>query len=150
MYSPNDYGAVQMLWPVGEYHDIKVPEPTLPRIEGARGTDDGQKLEWVQAIRAGKPSMALSNFDYASNLTESMLLGNVAVRSGQADRLQPRNRRDRRQLVGLAVSQALFPQGLGDLSDAGDPSRSRDSTRSPMGNVGGVGRLRRTFASSRL
>ena len=84
MYSPNDYGAVQMLWPVGEYHDIKVPEPTLPRIEGARGIDDGQKLEWVQAIRAGKPSLALSNFDYASTLAESMLLGNVAVRSGQA------------------------------------------------------------------
>ena len=37
----------------------------------------------VKAIRAGKPSLALSNFDYASNLTESMLLGNVAVRSGQ-------------------------------------------------------------------
>jgi predicted dehydrogenase len=84
MYSPNDYGAVQMLWPAGEYKDLKVPERTLPRIEGAHGDDDGQKLEWVQAIRAGKPSLALSNFDYASTLTESMLLGNVAVRSGQA------------------------------------------------------------------
>ena len=84
MYSPNDYGAVQMLWPVGDYKDIKVPEPMLPRITGAHGTDDGQKLEWVQAIRAGKPSLALSNFDYASTLAESMLLGNVAVRSGQA------------------------------------------------------------------
>jgi predicted dehydrogenase len=89
MYSPNDYGAVQMLWPVGSYHDIKVPEPTLSRIEGARGIDDGQKLEWVQAIRAGKPQLALSNFDYASNLTESMLLGNIAVRSGQAIEYNP-------------------------------------------------------------
>ena len=43
-----------------------------------------KSCEWVQAIRAGKPSLALSNFDYASTLTESMLLGNVAVRSGQA------------------------------------------------------------------
>ena len=25
-----------MLWPVGDYKDIKVPEPTLPRIDGAR------------------------------------------------------------------------------------------------------------------
>jgi len=84
MYSPNDYGAVQMLWPKGEFKDIKVPEPSLPRVTGARGIDDAQKLEWVQAIRAGKPAIALSNFDYASTLTESMLLGNVAVRSGQA------------------------------------------------------------------
>jgi len=84
MYSPNDYGAVQMLWPSREFKDIKVPEPSLPRVKGAHGTDDAQKLEWVQAIRAGKPVIALSNFDYASTLTESMLLGNVAVRSGQA------------------------------------------------------------------
>jgi predicted dehydrogenase len=89
MYSPNDYGAVQMLWPVGDYKDIKVPEPTLSRVKGARGIDDAQKLEWVEAIRAGKPSMALSNFDYASTLAESMLLGNVAVRSGQAIEYRP-------------------------------------------------------------
>jgi predicted dehydrogenase len=83
MYSPNDYGAVQILWPKGDYKNLKAPEPTLSRISGARGTDDAQKLEWVQAIRAGKPAIAQSNFDYASTLTESMLLGNVAVRSGQ-------------------------------------------------------------------
>jgi predicted dehydrogenase len=84
MYSPNDYGAVQMLWPKGAFKEIKVPEPELPRIVGGYGTDDSQKLEWVRAIRAGKPALALSNFDYASTITESMLLGNVAVRSGQA------------------------------------------------------------------
>ena len=35
------------------------------------------------SARASRPD-ALSNFDYASVLTESMLLGNVAVRSGEA------------------------------------------------------------------
>ena len=34
MYSPNDYGAVQMLWPAGEYKDLKVADRILPRIEG--------------------------------------------------------------------------------------------------------------------
>jgi predicted dehydrogenase len=89
MYSPNDYGAVQMLWPNDEYHDIKVPDPSLSRAAGTRGIDDAQKGEWVQAIRAGKPAIALSNFDYASTLTESMLLGNIAVRSGQAIDYRP-------------------------------------------------------------
>jgi predicted dehydrogenase len=92
MYSPNDYGAVQMLWPTGDYQDLKVPEPSLPRIEGvtsSRQTDAGQKREWVQAIRAGKPSLALSNFDYAATMTESMLLGNIAVRSGQTIEYKP-------------------------------------------------------------
>jgi predicted dehydrogenase len=89
MYSPNDYGAVQVFWPTREYADLKFPEPSLPRIKDARGIDDGQKKEWVEAIKAGKPALALSNFDYAATLTESMLLGNVAVRSGQAIEYKP-------------------------------------------------------------
>lgn len=89
MYSPNDYGAQQVLWPVADFQDYKAPEPTLPRIEGQGGTDDNQKKEWVEAIRAGKPKATLSNFDYASNLTESMLLGNIAVRSGEAFNYDP-------------------------------------------------------------
>ena len=40
--------------------------------------DDGMKVEWVAAIRGGPA--AYSNFEIASRLTESMLLGNVAIR----------------------------------------------------------------------
>jgi len=105
MYSPNDYGAVQMFWPAGKNQELNVPERSLPRIEGARG-DDAHKLEWVQAIRAGKPSLALSNFDYAATLTESMLLGNVAVRSGQAFDYNP----ETGEIAGSAsASQYLKP-----------------------------------------
>ena len=43
----------------------------------------GQKNEWVEAIKAGKPELALSNFDYAGLLTERFLLGNVAIRTGR-------------------------------------------------------------------
>ena len=45
------------------------------------GPDDNQKKEWIQAIQGG--TAPLSNFDYASVLTESMLLGNVAIRVGK-------------------------------------------------------------------
>ena len=37
--------------------------------------------EWLNAIRGGPATM--SNFDYASRLTELALLGNVAIRVGQ-------------------------------------------------------------------
>ena len=84
MYSPNDYGANQVVWPKDDYTELKIPEPFLPRHKNPRDLDTNQKREWVEAIRAGKPSLALSNFDYSATLTESMLLGNVAVRSGQA------------------------------------------------------------------
>jgi predicted dehydrogenase len=84
MYSPNDYGANQVFWPRGDYTDLKVPEPSLPRLSGRRDIDNNHKGEWVAAIRAGKPEIALSNFDYSATLTEAMLLGNIAVRSGEA------------------------------------------------------------------
>jgi predicted dehydrogenase len=84
LYSPSDYGSAQVLWPEEKFKDYKDPEKTMPRIQGDGGEDDNQKREWVEAIRAGKPSHAQSSFDYASVLTESMLLGNVAVRSGEA------------------------------------------------------------------
>jgi predicted dehydrogenase len=84
MYSPNDYGAKQVVWPKEGYVELKAPEQTLPRHERGRDIDANQKREWVTAIRAGKPAMALSNFDYAATLTESMLLGNIATRSGKA------------------------------------------------------------------
>ncbi len=90
MYSPSDYGAEQSLWPEETFKGLKDPERVLPRIEGGgRNEDDNQKREWIQAIRAGKPHVALSNFDYAATLTEAMLLGNVAVRSGEAFHYEP-------------------------------------------------------------
>ena len=81
MLSPNDYGAEQKLLPLNEFEGYKPPDPTLERMDTGRGTDDNQKREWVRAILGGPP--ALSNFDYSAVLTETMLLGNVAVRLGK-------------------------------------------------------------------
>ena len=75
LFSPDDYGARYFLLPADQFKDYKKPEPTLPRNGGG---DDGMKKEWVAAIRGGP--VAYSNFDIASHLTESMLLGNVAMR----------------------------------------------------------------------
>jgi predicted dehydrogenase len=84
LFSPNDYGAQQKLLPAAQFDGYRPPEPTLPRHERGAGGDDNHKLEWIRAIRAGKPELALSNFNYAATLTEAMLLGNVAVRVGKA------------------------------------------------------------------
>jgi predicted dehydrogenase len=82
MYSPNDYGADWLVYKGGKWHkknEVDLPEKSLPR--NGRG-DNGMKEELVKAIRAGKPKIAMSNFDYAGNLTEAILLGNVAMRAG--------------------------------------------------------------------
>jgi len=82
LFSPNDYGESYRLLPEDQFKDYKAPNATLPR----NGRNDlGMKEEWVRAIMANKPEIALSNFDYAALLTETILLGNVAMRVGKKD-----------------------------------------------------------------
>jgi predicted dehydrogenase len=78
LFSPNDYGASYTLLPEKEFKDYKGPDPYLPR-NGKE--DEGMKAEWIAAIKGGSPPM--SNFDYAGMLTETILLGNVAMRVGK-------------------------------------------------------------------
>jgi predicted dehydrogenase len=77
LYCPDDYGAHFKLLPEKEFEGYKGPPRTLPR--NGKG-DDGHKAEWIAAIKGGPP--ALSNFSYAGLLTETVLLGNVAIRAG--------------------------------------------------------------------
>jgi predicted dehydrogenase len=80
LFSPNDYGARFRLLPDADFDGVKTDRPE----KGPAGTDRDQdvfmKKEWADAIQAGKPALASSNFDYAGQLTETMLLGNIAVR----------------------------------------------------------------------
>jgi len=83
LYSPNDYGSAwKILPPRGgkEAPGYSKVKPTLPRNNGG---DDGMKREWAAAIKANKPSIALSNFDYGANLTEAILMGNIAMVVGE-------------------------------------------------------------------
>lgn len=82
MYSPNDYGAAFRITPgsLAEGVNLTTPE-TLPR--NGKG-DQGMKNEWAEAIKAGKPEIAYSNFDIASLLTEAFLLGNIAIKTGKS------------------------------------------------------------------
>ena len=51
------------------------PAKTLPRVPNGR---DGHEKNWLDAIRSH--GQAVSHFDYAGPFTESVLLGNVALR----------------------------------------------------------------------
>ncbi len=78
LYSPNDYGARYKLLPEADFEGYEKPAASLPR--NGRG-DKGMKEEWVEAIKGGRPAM--SNFNYAGLLTETILLGNIAMRSNK-------------------------------------------------------------------
>jgi len=74
-FSENDYGASHVLLPRDKFKEVTKPEATLPR-------SPGHFREWVDAIKAGDPSKAMSNFGYSGRLTETVLLGVVALKAG--------------------------------------------------------------------
>lgn len=80
LYSPDDYGSRHFLLPKEKFTGYKPPEPTLPRTKGFGDGDMRHLQEWATACRGGAPSM--SNFNYAARLTETMILGNLALRAG--------------------------------------------------------------------
>jgi len=68
LYSGNDYGGIDKLYGDVDDSDEGLEYPKSP----------GHFQEWIRAIRGGEPAM--SNFpDYAGGLTETILLGNLAV-----------------------------------------------------------------------
>ncbi len=65
----------EMIIPESKRRAYKKPPKTLERRSGTWG-------EWVEAIRGGEP--ASCNFDWAGILTEAVLLGNIAIRTGKS------------------------------------------------------------------
>ena len=68
--------------------DFTEPPKTLPRVPGGpedvtgKGDDSGGPyVEWLNAIKTGTP--ALSNFASSGPFSETVLLGNVALRVGK-------------------------------------------------------------------
>ena len=70
------YGAHRLL-PEKQFAGFQPPRPTLAH-------SIGHHREWVEACKKGDVSAPLCNFGYAGPLTETVLLGNVAYRSGKS------------------------------------------------------------------
>jgi predicted dehydrogenase len=70
------YGANPRLLPTRLMKEIELPKPTLPRVP------EGHYLQWVNACIAGYgKGITSSPFEYAGPFTESILMGNLAIRS---------------------------------------------------------------------
>jgi predicted dehydrogenase len=62
----------------------QVPEAELPKLITplVEGNANGHQTQWVNAIKTGFGNAPLSsNFDYAGPFTETVLMGNLAIRS---------------------------------------------------------------------
>ncbi len=70
-------GGDWALLPADRFRDFKAPQPSEPRAPG-----QSHHQEWLAACRGGAP--AFCRFDgFASRLTETMLVANLALRTGR-------------------------------------------------------------------
>ena len=74
LFSPTHYGERFRLLPDRDFEGFVGPDPWLPRSPGIHA-------EWLAACKGG--ARPYSNFDHAGRFTEAVLLGNVAIRSGE-------------------------------------------------------------------
>src|SRR5262249_33786251 len=61
LFSPNDYGAKFRLIPEKDFAGVRMDKPEKGPVGVEQGEDMHQKREWVEAIRAGKPTLAASS-----------------------------------------------------------------------------------------
>ncbi|MEQ8767572.1 MAG: Gfo/Idh/MocA family oxidoreductase [Planctomycetota bacterium] len=75
LYAPETAGEGYHLWPEEKFQGFQAPAKTLARAES------GHHQEWIAACK-GEGPRPFSSFDYAATLTETVLLGNAAMRVG--------------------------------------------------------------------
>jgi predicted dehydrogenase len=68
------WSGTPRLLPLELHKAYKRPAPTLPRVKG-------HHADWLSACKGGPAASA--NFEYSARLTELVLLGNVALRTGK-------------------------------------------------------------------
>lgn len=91
IFSPDDYGEqffIKLKDDAKYLHYAKhpaaasIPE-SIPRNPFKGDSDHRHHLEWIDAIKRGKPEMCYSRFAITAQLTEIMLLGCVSLRVGK-------------------------------------------------------------------
>ena len=91
IFSPDDYGEQffiklndeQKLVHYKKHPAVETIAQTIPRNPFKGDTDKRHHLEWLDAIKQGRPDLCYSRFDIGARLTEIMLLGCVSLRVGK-------------------------------------------------------------------
>jgi predicted dehydrogenase len=81
-----------VITPASVLAEFKEPEKTIPRVPN-------EDAEWLAACKGGPP--ALSNFSYSGPFTEMVLLGNLAIRTGQKVEWDAANLKARNHVPGV-------------------------------------------------
>jgi hypothetical protein len=79
------YGSNPRVFPANLMEKAQKVEKKLPRVEVDENKQALHRMNWARAIKEKKPSS--TPFEYAATLTETMLLGIVALRTGQGKKI---------------------------------------------------------------
>jgi hypothetical protein len=83
------YGINPQLLPISRTKEVTVPQ----KYNRVKGGAEGHYAQWVEACLAGYGKAELSSpFDLAGPLTESVLMGNLAIRSYDIRKPRPNGR----------------------------------------------------------
>lgn len=95
------YGINPQLLPTTRTKEVTVPQK-YKRVEG--GSEPGHYVQWVDACVAGFGKLELSSdFEIAGPLTESILMGNLALRSFDLRKPRPNGRPDQFDYPGRYI-----------------------------------------------
>ncbi len=72
------FGRNPTLLPTRKMKETKLPAPKQPLVPGG---SEGHQNQWTAACKKGYGTFTSSNFDIAGPLTETVLMGNLAIRS---------------------------------------------------------------------
>ncbi len=72
------FGNNPKLFPTSKFENYTLPEPKRALVEGEV---NGHQQQWVKACKKGFGTYTSSSFDESGPLTETVLMGNLAVRS---------------------------------------------------------------------
>jgi len=72
------FGRNATLLPTSKMKDAKFPSPTKPFVENG---SEGHQTQWTHACKKGYGTYTSSSFDQSGPLAETVLMGNLAVRS---------------------------------------------------------------------
>ncbi len=72
------FGNNPTLLPTAAMKEMNLPDPEKPFVKGG---DVGHQEQWVQACKSGYGAYTSSSFKESGPLTETVLMGNLAVRS---------------------------------------------------------------------
>lgn len=96
-----DYKKFRLL-PESDFAGYKAPKPSIP-------ASLGHYEEWIQGCKHGTPTTC--NFDYAGALTEAILLGNVAYRTGQKIEWDAKNLKATNAPAAMNFVQSEYRKG---------------------------------------